>query len=352
MDAQTLLIVALLLVLAFNLWLCIRLWPQHRGLAIGCLLFWPLALLPLLRGQRAARAGIALPFVLTLLASLASVVLLWYAAQREPATPEIPEEVVIGMTELEMARIHRENPTLAAEMERIREQHRKASNAAARAQATPETEGFIPSDRVLAGRALPEAGQEAQQRRELEAAARLLSWRFGAIDLIPAPAQLDLPAGFRFVPRAQAVRVARLRGTPLDDRVIGWVVHQRVDMARDDAWYVQIRYRPVAQMPRPPMMIGDKDNDAAARADYAKDLAALVQGEAKRTIQAATWDSGPNLASWVWQREQTGASSYDYTVARPLPSGVLEFSVPALHQSQAELGQRGARLMATHTRPN
>lgn len=319
MNMMLLALIFIVLGLLASFWMCKTLWPRNQVLAVACLVFFPLALIALVAYWKDPKADVRIPFGLALVAYVVAGILLLLGVEDVPRA----ETAAVPTRGLELSADNNPSPAPATDQ---------------------STAGFIPTDKVVVI-PLPGPEVEAQQRRELEAAAQQIAWRFGTVDLNPAPARLEQPTDFRFALRSQAIRAARLRGTPLDNYVIGWSVHRNVDLARDDAWYVQLRYRAVAQMPRAPTMMGDKDNDAAVRADYARDLAGLLQGDAARSIHNATWDSTLNLASWEWQRENTGEAR-DYVVAVPMSNGVLELSVPALHPSQAELGQRAARLMA------
>lgn len=347
----------LLVLFVLTVWMCVKIWRRSPLLAIGAFLFWPLAIVALIMCWGDKESDIRVPFFL----SLAVTLLVGFMAMR--AVDKGIEEMAWMLSDEDIAEIRTEDPALAAKLEDARaraiaergepdydeyeyddtgagvatpRRARRAAGDATQAQA-PAPREFTPAE------------VEAQQRAELEMAAQGLSWRFGVLDLAPAAASLHLPRDFRFVPRTQVSRVARLRGTPLADDVLGWVVHRQVDLARDDAWYVQLRYVPTSTRLSPPVSVGDKAADANARTLFATLVASQLRTGA--TPHQPAWDGAQRLASWQWLGEDADDAYRDHVVAQPLRGGVLEFSVPALHDVHAELGTRSARLVALRTTP-
>ena len=69
-----------------------------------------------------------------------------------------------------------------------------------------------------------------------------LSFRHGEVELRPAKASIRLPDSFKFVGRAGTARaLAVLEHEPADE-MLGWVVHQSVDLAKDDAWTIEVKW--------------------------------------------------------------------------------------------------------------
>ena len=346
-----------LILLIVTLWMCVKIWRRSPLLAIGAFLFWPLSIVALILYWRDEEVDIRVPFLLSLVLSL----LIGFMAMRMADTGL--DDMAWMLSDEDIADIRAENPALAAELEQARaraiaargdpvyageeyentgsgvetpRRARRATDDAAQAQA-PAPREFTPAE------------MEAQQRAELESAVQALSWRFGLVDLPPAPATLHLPREFRFVPRTQVFRVARLRGTPVTDAVLGWVVHRQVDLSRDDAWYVQLRYVPMTTRLSPPLSTGNKAADAEAQARFVTQIAAHLRADTKPHLPA--WDGAQRLASWQWVGKDTGDTRRDYVAAQLLPGGILEFSVPGLHEVHAELGTRSARFAAQRTAP-
>lgn len=346
-----------LILLVLTLWMCVKIWRRSPLLAIGTFLFSPLAILALILYWKDEEADIKLPFFLSLGFSL----LLWVMAMR---TVDMGfEEMAWFLSDQDIAEIRANDPAMATRLEDAR-----ARMIAKRGEPDYEAYGYDDADsgvepqrraRRTRTEAAPEQAPapreptpvevEAQQRAELEMAAQALSWRFGVLDLDPAPATLHVPRDFRFVPRVQVSRVARLRGTPVENDVIGWLVHRQVDLARDDAWYVQVRFVATSTRLSPPVTVGNKSTDADAQAHFATLIASQLRTAAMPS--QPMWNGAQRLASWQWLGEDPDDAYRDHVAALPLRGGVLEFSVPALHEVHAELGDRSARLMALRTTP-
>ncbi|MEJ5208703.1 hypothetical protein [Denitratimonas sp. CY0512] len=348
----------LLVLFVITVWMCVKIWRRSPLLAIGAFFLWPLSLIALFLYWGDEDSDIRVPFALSLVVSI----LIGVMAMR--AVDKGIDEMAWMLSDEDIAQIRLEDPKLADQLEEARRRldaeydeyddgeyddsdaidppPRSGSSSARQPSATPapaavETE----VDPVQA---------EIQHRLELAQAVHLLSWRFGIVDLAPAAAKLRLPQDFRFVPRNHALRVARLRGTPLDNDVIGWVVHRQVDLARDDAWYVQMRYVPLETRLRAPTLARlDKAEISTEISHHAGRIAQALQGDRRRRAEAATWDPETGIATWQWPADEQESAHRDHIAALPVGNGLLEFSVPAVHQVHAELGERAARLMAART---
>lgn len=345
----------LLVLFVLTVWMCVKIWRRSPLLAIGAFLFWPLSLVALFLYWGDEDSDIRVPFGL----SLAVTVLIGVMAAR--AVDKGVEEMAWMLSDEDIAQIRLEDPTLAAQLEDARRRMAeedgdgvetqnadapayRAGNSSARADRR-ETDA-APS----AAAAIDPVQAEAQHRLELELAVQVLSWRFGVLDLAPAAASLRLPQDFRFVPQAQVRRVAQLRGSPLGSDVLGWIVHRRVDLARDDAWYVQVRHVALQTPLRPPALARmDKAEISTELSQHAVRVAQALQGETRRRADAATWNPETGIATWQWPGDEQHSTHHDHVAALPAGNGLLEFSVPAVHQVHAELGERAARLMASRT---
>ena len=339
----------LLVLFVISVWMCVRIWRRSPLLAIGALLFWPLSIVALVMCWGDKDSDIRVPF------ALSAVVTLLIGVMAMRAVDKGVDEMAWMLSDADIADIRTGDPALAAKLEEARARglaerdqsgHGGDGSGPESPRRTGESADAVP---MPAPREFSAAEVEAQQRAELAMAVQGLSWRFGILDLAPAPASLHLPRDFRFVPRMQVSRVARARGAPLANDVLGWVVHHQVDLAREDAWYVQLRFVPTATRLSPPMRLDDTAANAAARALFAT----LVASQLRTGVppQEAEWDDARRLAAWHWPGDGGESSYRDHAVAMPLRGGVLEFSVPRLHESHAELGARSARLMALRTTP-
>lgn len=357
LGSATSLIGFLLVLFVITIWMCVKIWRRSPLLAIGAFLFWPLSIVALILYWGDEDSDIRVPFFL----SLVLTALVGFMAMR--TVNQGMEEMAWHLSDEDIAQIRAEDPAMAAKLEEARaraiaergepewddyeDEDADSGVETPRRPRRTDSAGTPEQTSTPAPREFTPAEVEAQQRAELEMAAQGLSWRFGVLDLAPAAASLHLPRDFRFVPRMQVSRVARLRGTPLADDVLGWVVHRQVDLARDDAWYVQLRYVPTSTRLSPPVSVGDKAADASAQTLFASLVASQLRTGAKPHQPA--WDGAQRLASWQWLGEDAEDAYRDHVVAQPLRGGVLEFSVPALHDVHAELGMRSARLMALRT---
>jgi uncharacterized membrane-anchored protein len=75
-----------------------------------------------------------------------------------------------------------------------------------------------------------------------------LHWQTGRIIFDNAHAILDLPTGFRFLPAADVAAMNAAAGVPLRPGMLGWVVHNDIDIRRADGWFVEIRYAPIGRV--------------------------------------------------------------------------------------------------------
>lgn len=181
------------------------------------------------------------------------------------------------------------------------------------------------------------AEREAARLAELQIAAAALAYRFGSVPLSPAAAELPMPRGFRFAPRQTVLRVAKLRGVPVPDDLLGWVVHQKVDLTAADAWFVEVRFVP---------------GGTEAGALELRHLLAAAGGDGAlgEGAYAPAWSGGREIATWARQRA-AGDSQIDLHAARPLREGLLLFAVRGREGGDEELGLRATRLMALRAVP-
>lgn len=345
----------LLVVFVITVWMCVKIWRRSPLLAIGAFFLWPLTVIALVLYWGDEDSDIRVPFFLSLVLSI----LIGVLAMRAFDTGI--DEMAMMFSDEEIAQIRLEDPEFADQLEEARRRlGADVDNGGydGHDDINPSPRGDAISSRGTESSAVATPAQvdpdpvqaEIQHRLELEQAVHLLSWRFGIVDLAPAQAKLRLPQDFRFVPRSHALRVARLRGTPLDNDVIGWVVHRRVDLSRDDAWYVQMRYVPLqARLRAPTLARLDKAEISTEISHHAGRIAQALQGEQRRRTYAANWDPETGIATWQWPADEYESAHRDHIAALPVGDGLLEFRVPAVHQLHTELGERAARLMASRT---
>ena len=346
--------------LFFTLWMVVRIWRRSPLLAILSFLFWPASIIALILYWGDEDSDIRVPFFLSLVATA----LLAFMAMR--TVDAGINEMAAMLSDADIAEIRRENPALADQLERARnEAHgdedeaysagmieapvsRPAANPAPRAEAVvtnPESTHIpvaLPPEEEL-------AEQEAQHRSELSQAATSLSWRVGTVDLAPAPARLKLPSQFRLLARQWVIRLARLHGVPYDNYAMGWVVHQSVDLGREDAWFVQVRFHPQAERFTPPSVTFGEDTPEALAAFVAR-IAAKVDPHSIDALLSPNWDKETGVATWNSAEGDTAAPT-SYYAARVVDGGLLVFVVSNVDDTHAELAQRSVRLIASRAQP-
>lgn len=356
------------------IWMVVRIWRRSPLMAVLTFFVWPVSIIALFTNWGDEDSDIRVPFALTLVAA----VLMSFMAAR--TVEKGVQEMALVLSEEEIESIREDDPELAMELDRARAEAIAAGGEVGADEYSDEA-GYSDDDEYseesdedraqpprAAARALPQSGShgarvaqvavkrdpaeiEAEHRVLLEQAASGLSWRFGKLDLTPAAAELQIPAHFRFAPRATLMQVARLRGAPLQPDVLGWIVHRDVDMSREDAWYVQVRFRPVdAPIATPQMPVTDAAEVAAQQSAFVARIAAVVDVQPTVPPQAPAWDAANAIATWR-RGDVDQPAVGDHVAARLLANGVLEFVVPDLHAAHAELGDRSVRLMALRTRP-
>ncbi len=346
--------------LFLTLWMVVRIWRRSPLLAILSFLFWPASIIALILYWGDEDSDIRVPFFLSLVATA----LLAFMAMR--TVDAGINEMAAMLSDADIAEIRRENPVLADQLERARaEAHgdedeaysagtieapvsRPAANPAPRAEAAVAN----PESTHVAVSLPPEAElaeQEAQHRIELAQAATALSWRVGTVDLAPAPARLKLPSQFRLLARQWLIRLARLHGVPYDNHAMGWIVHQSVDLGREDAWFVQVRFLPQAERFNPPSVAFGEDTPEA-QAAFVVRIAAKAEPRNAEAPIAAAWDRESGIATWR-NGEEGSAAPISYYAARVIEGGLLVFVVSNLDEAHAELAERSVRLIAARAQP-
>lgn len=346
----------LLVLFVLALWMVVRIWKRSPLLAILSFFFWPVAIIALFKNWGDEDADIRIPFFLSVLVAG----LMAYMAVR--TVEKGAQELAYALSDEDIALIREDDPELAQELEAARAAQRAELGGgvvdvetsdgehADLAVEAAERVGSATNPAESAAKPVPRdpAVVEAEHRHNLDRAAALVSWQFGRIDFPVADSVLQMPQHFRFASRATLLQIARLRGTPLSADVLGWVVHRDVNLAREDAWYVQVRFVPLQAPLAAPDTLLDPVERAAEEADHVARIARALGGD-PASLQSMAWDTTAALASW--QRPDPSAPYADHAVARVLPRGILEFSVPSLHAAHAELGARAARLVAKGTLP-
>jgi hypothetical protein len=353
-------------------WMVVKIARSSPLLAVGSFLFWPLSLLALVKYWGDRDSDIRVPFFLSVLCTG----LIFVMANR--AMDKAISEGAIYLSDEDIALIAEDDPELAAQLAAAREEAiargevpvefaeeegdveaagegagaaaadldgvlaRISARREAAARPAAEETGFTRrQDRRLA---TPVRERAAVDSAALRAEVARVAWRFSSQVVEEAHARLRLPRGFRFLPRQALPRIARLRGVPLDRHVVGWAVHQQVDLAAADAWVVEVHWVEAGHMP----LLGPAQSLEGSlpllAASSLRDGSGRLLGEGD---YAPTWRADDGVLTWsVHDDPLVIDPRADLVAAWPLRHGVLLFVVPQLGAGRHELGLRAARLLA------
>lgn len=358
------------------IWMVVKIARSSPLLAVGSFLFWPVSLFALIKYWGDRDSDIRVPFFL----SIACTGLIFFMANR--AVDKMFEEGAIYLTDEDIALIAEEDPAMAEQLRTARDE------AYARGERPPElneaywedeaeagddgaADGAEPADmdevlaRISARRdgaasAPGEPTFSVRQDRRLAAPLRerggeidsaalraevsRIAWRFSSQVVEEAHATLRLPRGFRFVPRQALPRIARLRGVAMDRHVVGWAVHEKVDLAAPDAWVVEVHWIESGHLP----LLGPAQSLEGSlpllAASSLRDDSGRQLGEGD---YAPTWRVEDGVLTWAVHDDPFVIDPRaDLLAARPLRHGALLFVVPELPAERHELGLRAARLLA------
>lgn len=390
-----------LVLMVLVVWMCVRIWRSSPAMAVVTFFFWPASVLALFSNWGDRDSDIRIPFALSLL----TAGLVVFMAQR--SVDKGIEEMALALSQQDIEEIRQANPDLAIQLEEARadfiadgamvdedgylvegygdgelaeadagyahdgdgdgaggdaghaDQGLAARDGAATDTAGPASVRPAVADSRSAMAAHVPAASAAQSRlrdpgevaaartSSLRMAVLALSWRLGRLVVEDAGATIAIPRGFRFAPRQTLVRLAWLRGVPLDADLAGWLVHERTDLAADDAWYVDVRFRRLEDVPAAPEATVRGDERALHDAAFVAELAYAVTGTRELPRQPQ-WDGSNAVATWT---SEAGAEPLRASAARVLPNGLLVFSAVGLAAEHQELATRSVRLMAQRSAP-
>lgn len=386
-----------LVLMVLVVWMCVRIWRSSPAMAVVTFFFWPASVLALFTNWGDRDSDIRIPFALSLL----TAALVVFMAQR--SVDKGIEEMALALSQQDIEEIRQANPELAIQLEEARAdfiadgamvdedgylvegygddddagyahegdgepatgsagyadqglaaRHDVAADtaqSAARGPVTANVRSTVAAQAPVASTAasrLRDPGEvAAAHASSLRMAVLALSWRLGKLVVEDAGATIAIPRGFRFAPRQTLVRLAWLRGVPLDADLAGWLVHERTDLAADDAWYVDVRFRRLEDVPAAPDAIVRGGERALHDAAFVAELAYAVTGTRELPRQPQ-WDGSNAVATWTGEGD---AGPLRASAARVLPNGLLVFSAIGLAAEHHELATRSVRLMAQRSAP-
>lgn len=182
-----------------------------------------------------------------------------------------------------------------------------------------------------------------------------LPYRAGTIELPEAQARIEVPGHFRFV-SAEALRATGIDpgSTPQATR-IGWIVHESVELAGDDAWYVEVDWFGEGFVSSERMTaFGNVALLAEARATAAKlaELDASERVELAGFAETPVFDVSEARLTWAEDIKYAGERSLDCRAVKLGRGGALMFSISAMQPQRGELCLRAVRLAADSSRFN
>jgi uncharacterized membrane-anchored protein len=279
----------------------VRVWRSNQMLAILMLLFWPIGLYALVRYWNQKDEGVRTP----LLASF-SVVAVWLGFIAWGASYR---------------------PTEAGQM--------AGHGAYGDEEETSADDG----------------GVGVHVRRSI-ALANLPS-RTGRVDFPAAHASIDVPMHFRFIDRDALSKAFAGTDEEPGEQSIGWLVHERVDLAAKDAWYVDVD-----------RLADGFINDDTFPAQSRETLLAAAK-QATRTLSDKQDASEPGYSlvgypelphldpvghgvAWVAEIAYEGKPRHvlDCIAIKLGRSGALVYSISEIDPSRRELCLRSVRLLA------
>ncbi|HEY6942673.1 DUF2167 domain-containing protein [Dokdonella sp.] len=274
----------------------VRVWRTEQMLAVLMLLFWPVGLYALVKYWGEKEAGVRTPLLASfILVAVWAGALAWGAGYQPPDEPMVADD---------------------------------------------DTEA--PAD----------DGIGAQVRRSVALAN--LPLRGGLVDIPVAKASIDVPKHFRFIDR-DALQAA-FAGT--DDepeaQTVGWIVHERVDLAGKNAWHVDVDYLAdgfvsdetfAAQSRETLLAAGQRATKAVSdQQDAGEPEFSLVD-----YAEMPRLDPASHTATWVEEIAYAGEHArhaLDCYSVRLGRSGALVFTIADALPSQRELCLRSVRLLA------
>ncbi|MEO7325106.1 MAG: DUF2167 domain-containing protein [Dokdonella sp.] len=281
-----------------------RVWRTDRTLAIVMLLFWPAGLYALVRYWGEEENNIRVPMV----ASLGTLAI-W-----------------CGM--------------LAWGIGHVSEHDRSAAFADAPDEDDP---------------AASKADEKTDDKLHFSIALAKLPLRSGRIEIAPAHAAIEVPTHFHFIDRASLQTLYADADNGPGDHSIGWLVHESVNLANDDAWFVEITWLDDGYV---------AENDLGTRARdilLAEAQRATVQQSAQqgdigsfslaRYAEEPAFDARRHSVTWVEDVAYSGQREHklDCYAATLGRSGAFLYSINGISMQRQELCLRSVRLTSART---
>lgn len=327
---SSLFFVGLGLSLICGLIMLIRIFKSSVLLGVLSLFFFPATIFALIRNWNDPDTDIKWPFFL----NFVFVGMMFYSAFTTVAS--VYEQEMMMLSDEDIAQIADGDPETEALLRSQRDSLRAEYDWG------PDGAGN-PLDELLPRASIESDTQEgfgplsdaAQQDLNYEAAASGLKYQRGTARFESARLELPLPQHFRFVAIDLLAPQGRVRERVLGPGNFGWIVHERMDMGREEAWWVETRFHADGYVPRPD----------GALAEQLRGSGSIVLDSGESLLDPA-WHASLGVATWLRARP---GGRFDAHAALPLRHGVMLYTVPDISAEERELGIRACRLMAARS---
>lgn len=332
-----------ILILVMVIWMVLKIARSSSLMAVVTFFFWPAAVLHLISNWGDPDGDIKIPFLIALIASGMMTYQVFQAA----------DEVALESTAEEIAELRQQDPIAAAVLER-RQRDAVGVEAGVNEQAGDEV--------AESNSAAISAGSSSQVLLPDRPAMRMvpiaeLNFRRNDVRIDPAYVNLGIPQHFRYISAEQLGALAKSRGIAVDSKVLGWIVHDRIDLTRPDFWFVEVGFESIGYLPAPlPPATIDATLAAAPGASQGSPVA---NGPATKPATIAApeadpfaphWDGASEIATWAEISPKASVEEVDLCATRLLRHGALVLCVRELDLPRRELGLRASRLVAARAR--
>ena len=199
----------------------------------------------------------------------------------------------------------------------------------------------------------PEEDDPTAARVRVAVALAQLPYRGGSVELPDAQAEVEVPGHFRFV-SAEALRRAGLDpGEVPHAKSIGWIVHESVDLASDEAWYIEVDWFGEGFVGAERLTAYGNDAllaEARATATRLSALDAAAEFDLVRFAETPVFDVSEARLTWVEEIAHAGEHALDCYAVKLGRGGALQYSISAMEPRRQELCLRAVRLVAGSSR--
>jgi len=197
---------------------------------------------------------------------------------------------------------------------------------------------------------------DAQVQARIAADLSRLPMKGGRVELAKDKADIDVPSHFRFARRAVIMALYAKYGTLIDKTTAGWMVHESVDLADDDAWLVEIDWNPVGYVEEgsfvtlssESLLARDQENDRLINTKQGMDPA---EHRIVRYAEDPQMISDQHTVTWVEEftdseKEEHRLDCYAVKLGR---GGYFMYAMTDVAKTRQELCLRAVRLAAART---